>query len=88
MQVWDIYLPQLQTEKWKLQEFSSGFKFLEFRLSNVTWARAENKAGKTVDQAEKEYKLPAKYKGYVVTVNPQFASLKGNLQIVYDELKK
>ena len=36
------------------------------------------KAGKTVDQAAAEYKVPAKFKGYVVTVNEQFASAKTN----------
>jgi cyclase len=59
----------------------------EFSQDFVTWAQSEKKAGKTVDQAEKEYKLPAKYKGYVVSVNPQYGSVKANLQIVYDETK-
>jgi len=31
----------------------------------VTWAQNEMKAGKTVDQAVPEYKVPAKYRGYV-----------------------
>ena len=46
------------------------------------------KAGKTVDQAAAEYQVPAKYKGYVVSVTPDLGSARGNLQIAYDELKK
>jgi len=46
------------------------------------------KANKTVAQAAAEYKVPAKYKGYAETVNPEFGNAKTNLQIVYDELKK
>ena len=46
------------------------------------------KAGKTVDQAVAEYKVPAKFKGYVVSVNDQFGSAPANLKAAYDELKK
>jgi len=63
-------------------------EYADFSQEFVAWARNQNKAGKTVDQAAAEYKLPAKYKGYVVSVNPQFGSVKANLQAVYDELKK
>lgn len=45
-------------------------------------------AGKTVDQTAADYKVPAKFKGYVVTVSMQFASAKTNLQTAYNELKK
>jgi len=62
-------------------------EYADFSQDFVTWAQSEKKAGKTMDQAEKEYKLPAKYKGYVVSVNPQYGSLKDNLKIVYDETK-
>ena len=41
-----------------------------------------------MDQAAAAYKLPEKYKGYVVSVTPQFGSPKANAQAVYDELKK
>ena len=44
------------------------------------WGQDQMKAGKTVDQAAAEYKLPARYKGYKVTVNEHFASVKTNLQ--------
>jgi glyoxylase-like metal-dependent hydrolase (beta-lactamase superfamily II) len=63
-------------------------EYQEFTSDFVTFARNEIKAGKTVDQAATEYKVPAKYKGYVETVNPQFGNAKDNLQIAYDELKK
>jgi cyclase len=60
----------------------------EFTQDFVNFARNEMKAGKTVDQAAAEYKVPAKFKGYVVSVNEQFGSAKANLQAAYDELKK
>jgi cyclase len=63
-------------------------EYQEFLSDFVTFAQNEMKANKTVDQAAAEYKVPAKYKGYVVTVNPQFANAKSNLQTAYDELKK
>jgi cyclase len=63
-------------------------EYQEFLSDFVTFAQNEMKANKTVDQAAAEYKVPAKYKGYVVTVNPDFANAKGNMQIAYDELKK
>jgi glyoxylase-like metal-dependent hydrolase (beta-lactamase superfamily II) len=63
-------------------------EYADFSQEFVAWARNEIKGGKTVDEAVSEYKLPDKYKGYVVSVNPQFGSVKANLQAVYDELKK
>ena len=63
-------------------------EYADFSQNFVDWARKEMNAGKTADQAAADYKLPDKYKGYVVTVNEQFASSKTNMQIVYDELKK
>ena len=63
-------------------------EYADFSQDFVSFARNEMKAGKTVDQAAAEYKVPAKFKGYVVTVNEQFASAKSNVKAVYDELKK
>jgi cyclase len=63
-------------------------EYAEFTQDFVTYARNAIKAGKNVDQAAAEYKVPAKFKGYVVTVNPEFGNAKADLQIVYDELKK
>jgi hypothetical protein len=50
--------------------------------------RGADESRKTVDQAAAAYKLPDKYKGYVVSVNPQFGGAKANTQAVYDELKR
>jgi hypothetical protein len=38
-------------------------------------------------EAGKAYKVDAKYKGYVASINPMFGAPEGNLQIAYDELK-
>ena len=54
----------------------------------VAFAEREMKAGKTVDQAAAEFSVPARYKGYIVTVAADFVTAKGNVQIAYDELKK
>jgi glyoxylase-like metal-dependent hydrolase (beta-lactamase superfamily II) len=59
-----------------------------FTQDFVDFARNAFKANKTVEQAAKEYKVPAKYKGYVETVNPQFGNAHDNLEIAYGELKK
>ena len=63
-------------------------EYAEFSKDFVAFAEREMKAGKTVDQAAAEYKVDPKYKGYAVTVNPQFGNAKANMQIAYDELKK
>jgi len=63
-------------------------EYADFSQDFANFARNEMKAGKTVDQAAAEYKLQPRFKGYVVTVNEQFASAKTNLQAAYDELKK
>jgi cyclase len=54
----------------------------------VDFARSEVNAKKTVAQAAAEYKVPVKYTGYVVTIDPQLVSAERILQIAYDELKK
>ena len=63
-------------------------EYADFNGEFVTWARSQMKAGKTVDQAAAEYKVPDKYEGYAASPNPQFTSLKANLEIVYNELKR
>jgi glyoxylase-like metal-dependent hydrolase (beta-lactamase superfamily II) len=62
-------------------------EYAEFTKAFVEYARASMKAGKSAAQAGKEYTLDPKFKGYVVSVNPMFASAESNLQIAYDELK-
>ena len=59
-----------------------------FLADFAAFAEKEMKAGKTVDQAAKEFKVDAKYKGYVASANPQFGGPKPNMQIAFDELKK
>ena len=61
-------------------------EYAAFNTEFVTWVQGEMKAGKTVDQAAMEYKIPDKYKGY--TVSTFFGGIKGNIQLAYDELKK
>jgi cyclase len=62
--------------------------YADFMKEFVAWGTAEMKAGKTVDQAAAEYKVPVKFKGYVASANPQFGGAKADLEILYDELKK
>jgi glyoxylase-like metal-dependent hydrolase (beta-lactamase superfamily II) len=63
-------------------------EYAEFTQDFADYARDAMKAGKTVDQAAAEYKVPSKFKGYVASVNPDSVNAKTNLQIAYDELKK
>ena len=61
-------------------------EYADFNKDFLAWVRGEIKAGKTVDQAAGEYKLPEKYKAYTI---PAFlGGIKGNIQTAYDELKK
>jgi hypothetical protein len=51
--------------------------------------RAErNEGGEDRGPGCDQLQVTAKFKGYQVTVNEQFASVKTNLQKVYNELKK
>jgi cyclase len=63
-------------------------EYAEFNRDFVSWAREQIKAGKSVGQAATEYRVPAKYKGYSISANPQFGDAKGNLEIIYKELTK
>jgi glyoxylase-like metal-dependent hydrolase (beta-lactamase superfamily II) len=68
---------------WKdLQEFVS------FTSDFVVYAERSLKAGKSVEQAAKEYTVDPKYKGYQASVNPMFGGPQPNLEIAYKELKK
>jgi cyclase len=57
-----------------------------FNTGFVTWVQGEIKAGKTVDAAAAEYKLPEQYKGYAVSTF--LGGIKNNIQVAYDELNK
>jgi len=59
-------------------------EYARFNQDFLEWVRAEMKAGKTVEAAAAEYKIPEKYAGY--TDNPERVKL--NVGVIYDELKK
>jgi cyclase len=63
-------------------------EYAAFTKDFAAFAEKSLKAGKTVDQAAAEYTVAPKYRGYVVSIAPDFVNAKGNLQIAYDELKK
>jgi glyoxylase-like metal-dependent hydrolase (beta-lactamase superfamily II) len=63
-------------------------EYAEFNRDFVTWAQEQIKAGKAVAQAATDYRVPAKYKGYTISPNPQSGDAKANVEIVYKELKK
>jgi cyclase len=63
-------------------------EYAAFTADFVTFAERSLKAGKSAEQAAKEYKVDPKYKGYVASVNPMFGSAQANLEIAYKELKK
>ena len=62
-------------------------EYADFNNDFITWVQEEMKAGKTVDQAAVEWKVPAKYPGYGPPP-PIFGGIKTNIQIAYTELKK
>ena len=61
-------------------------EFRDFNADFVAYAERSLKAGKSVEQAVKEYTVPPRFKGYVPTVNPEFGGPKPNLEIAYKEL--
>ena len=63
-------------------------EYADFNRDFVSWAQEQIKAGKAVGEAAAAYQVPAKYKGYSVSPNPQFGDAKANIEIVYKELKK
>ena len=65
-----------------LQEYAG------FTADFVAFAEQSLKAGKSAEQAAKEYKVDPKYKGYTASVNPMFGGALANLEIAYKELKK
>jgi glyoxylase-like metal-dependent hydrolase (beta-lactamase superfamily II) len=62
-------------------------EYAQFNNDFIEWVQSEIKAGKSVDQAAAEYKIPEKYKGY--TAGSSFmGGVKGNIQTAYKELGK
>jgi cyclase len=62
-------------------------EYQQFLADFAAFAEKEMKAGKTSAQAADEFKLDPKYKGYVVSISPQFGA-RTNFDIAYNELKK
>ena len=58
-------------------------EYVTFNREFLEGVRTARKAGKTVDEVASTWKMPAKYMGYEA---PQANRLKGNVQVVYDEL--
>ena len=63
-------------------------EYQAFLAEFAAYAEKAAKAGKTSAQAADEYKLDPKYKGYKVSVNPQFGGARTNMDIAYKELGK
>jgi len=59
-------------------------QYAGFNKDFLAWVEAEMKAGKGVDDAAAEYKLPEKYTGYTTSPN----QVKSNVGVIYEELKK
>jgi glyoxylase-like metal-dependent hydrolase (beta-lactamase superfamily II) len=59
-------------------------EYARFNQDFLTWVRSEMKAGKSVEAAAAEYKIPERYAGY--TNNPERVKL--NVGVIYDELKQ
>ena len=63
-------------------------EYAAFTKDFVDFARSSANGKKTVQQAAADYKIPARYSGYVVTIDPQLVTAAGILQIAFDDLKK
>jgi hypothetical protein len=61
-------------------------EYAAFNNDFLTWVQSEIKAGKSVDDAAMEYKIPEKYKGY--TISTFLGGIKNNIQVAYNEMKK
>jgi cyclase len=59
-------------------------EYVDFNRDFLNAMREAKKAGKSVDEVAKSWKIPAKYAGYAA---PQAERLHANVQIVYDEIK-
>jgi hypothetical protein len=62
--------------------------FRDFNADFVAYAERSLKAGKSVDQAVKDYSVPARFtsRGFTANINPEFGGPKPNLEIAYKEL--
>jgi cyclase len=62
-------------------------QYAEFVRDFVNYAEASRKAGKSVDQAAAEYRVPERFKGYSTSIMAA-VSPATNLKIAYDELSR
>ena len=58
-------------------------EYRDFVGDFVDWTEREMKAGKSIDAAAAEYKVPDAYKGYTAGTR-----VKGDIEVIYNELKK
>jgi glyoxylase-like metal-dependent hydrolase (beta-lactamase superfamily II) len=61
--------------------------YADFVRDFVDYAEASRQAGKSVEQAAAEYRVPARYKDYVASVAATITP-SANLKLAYDELSK
>jgi cyclase len=59
-------------------------QYADYNKDFLAWVQAEMKAGKSVDDAAAEYKIPEKYTGYANSA----AQVKTNVGVIYNELRK
>ena len=62
-------------------------EYADFVQDFATYAEREMKAGKSVDEATEEYRVPPRFKGYSATAAPNL-SVRTNMQLAYNELAK
>ena len=59
--------------------------WVQFQKEFLAWVESERKAGKSVDEATADYKIPDKYQGYAPA---EARRVKAHIQGIYDELGK
>jgi glyoxylase-like metal-dependent hydrolase (beta-lactamase superfamily II) len=62
-------------------------QYADFVRDFVDYAEASRKAGKSVDQAAAEYRVPARFKGYTPSIMANVTPAS-NLKLAYDELSR
>lgn len=72
----------------KVQRWNDLKECTDFTQDFVAFARSRENARKKMDQAAAEYKVPAKYDGYVAGVIHSSGARRRTCSIIYDELKK
>jgi cyclase len=63
-------------------------EYAEFNKEFAAVVREGKKAGRSIDDIAKSWKMPAKYTGYTEpTTEAQLARLRANVEVVYNEIK-